>query len=666
MHVNDQNHLTIQSGSSTIDLSPPAGIRLSENISAVDTLIIRHIRAANAEAAVNIYSDPKRTQPVHLFIDRKEEHLVQMVPFNRKAGFNWKFNKTAISLGLITPGDLLTSEKHQDFFYHKGNFTPKDYLYAFGNNDSHYRWWATYPPTQLDLLLQISLILIDEYGITKIQVYEDLVASSLEPGPAFPKVSFQETIKREKESMGLDLQILEETKENVKLKNHPDDDVNAVEYASTADKDFKSDLIIPKNSRVAVIEENSGWSLVEIIDEIEGQSWLKGWMKSSVIKMGKYTPVVVKHKLFAGENRSYKFIKAADGNYDRRVGSNQPKFIIIHFTTGTDIRQTINTFRDPDAGVSTHLIIGRDGRVIQCVPFDHAAQHCGFSYWEDNGNLNKCTIGIEIDNAGFLSKSWDGKWVRKHTVIPTEKVTPARHVKDFSIRHWEGFTLQQLEATFAIVAALKAAYPIQDILGHDDINIKFRRDPGPLFKTHMANWRDKLFKRKHAAFTQYQTISENDSKVTLYRDHLGKPPDLNHPLVEGVRLKAKQMIRIVDDFGYWSQIRVAGRIGWVESKYINTLSSGRTKITHDDLPFYQILTRSDAAPPPTAYHIKLSSKQIIRVQKEKHGMALIVTKIPIMIEDKEEERLIEGWVQVKDIKRVFPLESTFDPLSAPV
>jgi AmpD protein len=50
-----------------------------------------------------------------------------------------------------------------------------------------------------------------------------------------------------------------------------------------------------------------------------------------------------------------------------------------------------------DMKVSAHLLIRRDGEIIQYVPFYQRAWHAGVSCWQDRERCNDFTIGIELE-----------------------------------------------------------------------------------------------------------------------------------------------------------------------------------------------------------------------------------------------------------------------------
>jgi len=105
-----------------------------------------------------------------------------------------------------------------------------------------------------------------------------------------------------------------------------------------------------------------------------------------------------------------------------------------------------------DLKVSAHVLVRRDGQVIQFVPFVERAWHAGISVFEGRNRVNDFSIGIELEGSDYA---------------PFEEA--------------------QYLALAAVTRALCAAYPAitpQRIVGHADIAPERKRDPGPYF-----NWR---------------------------------------------------------------------------------------------------------------------------------------------------------------------------------
>ena len=98
-------------------------------------------------------------------------------------------------------------------------------------------------------------------------------------------------------------------------------------------------------------------------------------------------------------------------------GSPMPtrRALVIHFTSGATALSSINYWRDLGGGIGAHLTIDRDGTIYQSRGFDRTCGHAGVSRWKDPStgrsyrNLNSCTIGIELANAGdsaLIAKRW--------------------------------------------------------------------------------------------------------------------------------------------------------------------------------------------------------------------------------------------------------------------
>lgn len=157
-------------------------------------------------------------------------------------------------------------------------------------------------------------------------------------------------------------------------------------------------------------------------------------------------------------------------------GSEMPvrRFLVIHFTSGASGQSSINFWKTPDAkGASAHLVIERDGTVIQCRPFNRTCGHAGKSRWKGFDGLNSCSIGIELANAGDNAKL-AAKWSK----MPIFK---ARHKNGGPVTDWEAYSEEQVAACIQVAKALVDRYKLDDVIGHDDIAPDRKNDPGPAF-----------------------------------------------------------------------------------------------------------------------------------------------------------------------------------------
>lgn len=82
-------------------------------------------------------------------------------------------------------------------------------------------------------------------------------------------------------------------------------------------------------------------------------------------------------------------------------GTRKPNYVIIHHTAQNDLDHTIRTFHNQRVGVSSHYVIGRDGKIVQMVHDLYRAHHAGLGKWGNDTDLNSSSIGIELDNNGI-------------------------------------------------------------------------------------------------------------------------------------------------------------------------------------------------------------------------------------------------------------------------
>lgn len=146
---------------------------------------------------------------------------------------------------------------------------------------------------------------------------------------------------------------------------------------------------------------------------------------------------------------SYKY---KSPNYNDRVKDSKVEFIIIHYT-GLDMEfdKVINWFLSKRSEVSCHFLIDKSGEIYNLVDLSKRAWHAGKSCWSNCIDINSHSIGIELHNSGT-----------------------------------EDFTSHQFESLVKLIKKLMSENAIQswDILGHSDVSIGRKIDPGIKFPWH--------------------------------------------------------------------------------------------------------------------------------------------------------------------------------------
>src|SRR5215213_7124025 len=73
-----------------------------------------------------------------------------------------------------------------------------------------------------------------------------------------------------------------------------------------------------------------------------------------------------------------------------------PDYLIIHYTADDLPNQAINWFLNTKTNkqaVAAHIVIDREGKITQLVPFNRRANHAGSSTWDGVDSMNNHAIG---------------------------------------------------------------------------------------------------------------------------------------------------------------------------------------------------------------------------------------------------------------------------------
>lgn len=150
-------------------------------------------------------------------------------------------------------------------------------------------------------------------------------------------------------------------------------------------------------------------------------------------------------------------------NCDARAEGMAVDMVVLHNISlppnefgGPDIEALFTNSLDADAHpfyagirdlrVSAHFLLRRDGEIVQFVSCKDRAWHAGVSCWQGRERCNDFSIGIEIEGSDYVPFS------------------PVQYVQ-----------------LADLLRALKSAYPIRHVVGHNDIAPQRKTDPGPFF-----------------------------------------------------------------------------------------------------------------------------------------------------------------------------------------
>lgn len=85
-------------------------------------------------------------------------------------------------------------------------------------------------------------------------------------------------------------------------------------------------------------------------------------------------------------------------NFNQRPNPNDISGITIHATANSTLRGVVDWFNNPNAQVSAHYTIGKEGQIVQHVRDQDRAWHAGRSSWKGRSGCNDYCLGIELVN----------------------------------------------------------------------------------------------------------------------------------------------------------------------------------------------------------------------------------------------------------------------------
>jgi N-acetylmuramoyl-L-alanine amidase len=266
----------------------------------------------------------------------------------------------------------------------------------------------------------------------------------------------------------------------------------------------------------------------------------------------------IKNHLLIGEN--VKQMKAPSMGGEFKPGAMDT--VVIHYT-GSPFKSTINTFQNPTVKVSAHLLIGRDGQIIQFVPFNTVAWHAGESSYQGRTGFNQYSIGIEVENSGPLTKSGNIFRTWYGSSMDASDVIEATHRNERSPRYWQTYTEEQIQLVKEICELFVDTYDIKFILGHEEIAPGRKTDPGPAFPLDKLR---SLIINYHLDNDDAPPLALKPGKVAANKLNVRLLPDTNAALA-GLPLIMGQDVAILEERDGWYKIMTPFE-GWILGKYV--------------------------------------------------------------------------------------------------
>ncbi|MBN2892269.1 MAG: N-acetylmuramoyl-L-alanine amidase [Bacteroidales bacterium] len=267
----------------------------------------------------------------------------------------------------------------------------------------------------------------------------------------------------------------------------------------------------------------------------------------------------IKNHILSGSNVN-KMVPSP--NHSGEYANGDLDTVIMHYTAGP-YKTSLRTLINPKVRASAHVIIDRDGTITQLIPFNLMAWHAGNSYYKGRTGFNKYSIGIEMVNSGYLTKSgniyraWYGEAFNPSDVIE------AIHRNSSSPQFWHVYTPEQIDSAYDLVQALIDEYGIKFILGHEEIAPKRKMDPGPAFP--LDKFRERLLGTSR---DQDGTTELPDTgRIIASSLNIRSQPNSNAAKIAEPLTKGKKVV-ILDEHNGWYKVSVSV-VGWVFGKYVD-------------------------------------------------------------------------------------------------
>lgn len=139
-------------------------------------------------------------------------------------------------------------------------------------------------------------------------------------------------------------------------------------------------------------------------------------------------------------------------NFNERPSGSIIDMLVIHYTGMESDVEALSRLCDPQANVSAHYVIHKDGSTVQLVEEKYRAWHAGAASWRGFTDINSRSIGIELGNPGH----------------------------EFGLEPFPEKQMFALE-TLALDILKRHPLPARNVVGHSDVAPRRKVDPGELF-----------------------------------------------------------------------------------------------------------------------------------------------------------------------------------------
>lgn len=249
-----------------------------------DTVVIHFTAGRSAKTSIRTLTDPNVKASAHLVIGR-DNTITQLVPFDTIAWHagksNWEgrsgFNGYSIGIEIDNAGRLdKQGEEYLSWF--KKTYKSTEVFQGTHRNESKPTYWHRYTEKQIEIVEEITRLLVDTYNVTLILGHEEISPGrKTDPGPAFPLDDMRNSIlyADRQQDEPEKFEPIADSNNNEQMGIVTASKLNVRAMPSTSSSKVTEPLT--KGSLVNIVEEQNGWYKVKIEEE--------GWVSREWVRV---------------------------------------------------------------------------------------------------------------------------------------------------------------------------------------------------------------------------------------------------------------------------------------------------------------------------------------------------------------------------------------------
>jgi N-acetylmuramoyl-L-alanine amidase len=263
------------------DDGQPIPFKKSPNVGGLmqpEYLVIHYTEGSSPTGAIAWLTNPRSQVSAHLVIGR-DGSITQLVPFNQVAwhagASQWDgrigLNEYSIGIELDNAGRLLPHGNSWLSPFGQ-EYEPDEVIQAAHKYDRTQTLygWQIYPPAQMTVLLDVSLLLFEQYKLLDVVGHDDIAPGrKWDPGPAFPMDSLRAQLAGYEDTQPPRY----ETTLNLPIRSGPGS-INKTIISTP----------LPTGTQVERLKYDGNWFFVHVLHPVNGIPDLEGWVYNRYVK----------------------------------------------------------------------------------------------------------------------------------------------------------------------------------------------------------------------------------------------------------------------------------------------------------------------------------------------------------------------------------------------